>query len=225
MKIQTTLKTKKEIGQNIWVLTFEGDFSKLDYTAGQFTTIFMHDEQGDFFRNYSILHLTDSTLEICAKILPEGRGSAFFMSLGVGAELAVSQPKGSFGLKTLNAPKLFICTGTGIVPFISMFSQIPAETKVNVLYGVRSELEIVFEDVLKEKGFKYEVFVSQPSPNWKGKTGRVTDGLANLDVCCGIEIYLCGHPVMVKDMETYFLNKGYPKDLIITEHFVSPAIG
>lgn len=204
------------------VFEFHFHIPNFQFLPGQFVTLKMNDEQGVFMRCYSVKAYRNNILELCIKLLPNGRGSAFLKSLSAGEKLEISQGIGTFVLKLGQNPKIFIATGTGIVPMMAMLSQ-DTESKKTVLFGVRSESDIFYRQELQAfPNTKVSLTLSRPSKEWNGIKGYVTDLFDTLEVTPNTEIYICGNPRMIEDTLKFFQGKNHPESHIFCEHFQPP---
>ncbi|MCL2439686.1 MAG: ferredoxin--NADP reductase [Alphaproteobacteria bacterium] len=127
---------------------------------------------------------------------------------------------------------LFICTGTGIAPFVSMMREykeklLNGKRKVGFLHGSRQTYELGYRDYLEalavaNPDFKYFPIVSraknEPAGAWSGYEGHAQSLIVNgeVDKVLGIEIkpadasiFLCGNPRMVDDTVAILTEKGF----------------
>jgi NAD(P)H-flavin reductase len=97
-------------------------------------------------------------------------------------------------------------------------------TKLEVLFGVRSEADVFWLERLKNYDemhaqFSYQVTLSRPDQPtaWQGLVGRVTAHIPHHHV--EAEYYLCGSLEMVKDVRKILVDKGVPMKQIHFEIF------
>jgi ferredoxin-NADP reductase len=201
--------------------TIQLDFERgnFDFEAGNFITITVPSTDGIVARSYSILsapHQKD-IFSLCVKIIPGGIGSTFLANLQIGDELRFDGPFGIFKLppKEIGQKLVFIATGVGVVPFVSIITGLWQEnyTGEMVLYfGNRHEEDLIYVNLFekisqKMPNFRFYVTLSQPSPTWDGLKGRVTEHLNDLDVSNG-DFYICGNGDAVKSIHTLLQQKG-----------------
>lgn len=108
---------------------------------------------------------------------------------------------------------VFIANGTGVVPLKALLEaelgrvvvgQAPLPC-VLLLYGCRNEQEILWGERLVEYSllhprFSFEVTLTQPSPDWSGRRGRVQVHLRELvSPLLPVVAYVCGNPSMVSE--------------------------
>ena len=122
------LLAKKMISRDIMELRFEKP-EGFSFNAGQFVQFAVPQEGGPVYRQYSISSIPaeENHLEFCAKILPEGKASKYFLILNEGDSVSISQAKGVFVCQPHHRKrKMFIATGAGAAPIMSMIEdQLP----------------------------------------------------------------------------------------------------
>lgn len=197
--------------------------SKLEFTPGQFVNLLVGPNT---YRSYSIC--SDSRklpLSIVASVAHTGIGSDYLKALKKGDSLEMLAPCGFFALKKPFAKNLvFVATGTGIAPFISMFHELLREKfegNVVFYFGVRNPKELFFQNVLDSfkkqfSNFDYTLCFSRECGEDPCSLGRVTKFL---EVRESSHYYLCGHPEMIKDIIKLLEDQGVSKDNIFTEKF------
>ena len=122
----------------------------------------------------------------------------------VGTELKAVGPSGHFVLSENNNNKLFIGTGTGLVP---LYNQILGAAKagqtgnLHLLFGVRTKSDVFYIEELNaiknnNPQFNYSVYLSQEKTN-NYKYGYTTDYLTPESVENYQEFYICGAPGMI----------------------------
>lgn len=221
-----TLLDKKEIASN----TLELRFSKpadFNFIAGQFVQVIVPHEPREINRSYSLSSSpTDDHLELCVKMLPDGVGSNYFKKLEIAGEAIFQGPVGRFVNSSLDTPLAFVATGVGLAPIIGIIEdELKNKTNqqsIQLLFGVRSELDMFWTERLDAlqnhyPTFKYILALSQPSKNWHGRRGRVTEYANELNSTA--DFFLCGSPDMVKDVRGLLMASGVTAGRIKLEVF------
>lgn len=175
--------------------------------------------------------------EICHDVSPMGPGSRWMVALKEGERVNFIGPLGIFTLdKASPRKKILIATGSGIAPFRAMIhdylegawrSQVSLREStddVTLYWGLRFEEDIFWQEefaVLSQKhpNFVFVLTLSQPTPNWQGKSGRVTAHLGELQNPTASDFYLCGNKDMVDEVQNHLLAKSVPKEQIKSELF------
>lgn len=220
------LISKKNLTKDTIELTFEvlNDF---EYTPGQFINIKIDDGEGfPCFRAYSLSGFQNGLIELCVKILENGRGSRFMNNLNINEEITFIGPTGKF-VYLGEENSVFIATGSGIAPIKAIISeQIKNNNKLTLLFGLRFEEDIYYKDFFENLSAKYPNFnfiltLSKPSKNWSGNKGRVTEYLNETQIPLFLQnaYYLCGNPEMVQETEKTLLENGIVPEKIHTEKY------
>jgi ferredoxin-NADP reductase len=216
--------------ENIWitptVIRFRFEpLKKFTFDPGQFLSILVPPPEGTsqtVKRCYSFASSPEEAkykgyYELCVKYVPGGLGSGYLASLRTGDTFQMMAPYGDFKFKDVRSGNAlcFISTGTGIAPFRSILysrrfhTQRPEKTLC--ILGVRGEEEALYQKDLETVGVEMVTAVSQPSSEWTGFTGRVTDYLKSLPTTWAwhtTDFYVCGGGEMVTEVSR-FLEGGH----------------
>ena len=162
-------------------------------------------------------------LEFYVAIMQQGSLTPRFMLLNEGDRLHVGRKiAGAFTLKEVPAAAnlVFISTGTGIAPFISMLRSAdtwqPGRT-VTLIHGVRFASDFAYQDECcqwaeQRADFRYLRTVSRPDSGWTGDCGYVQQCLVRHAVALDPvrdHVFICGNPAMIQDVEAVLLPRGY----------------
>ncbi len=160
-------------------------------------------------RSYSIAIQGDDFIEIALNKVENGIVSPLIYELKKENTITIQGPLGVFLLKDHSPYResVFIATGTGIVPFLNMITNLLSKTKkkVMLLAGFKNEKELIYNKEFKNlenmhPNFEYHTIVSNPEHKNTEK-GRVQILLKKhvLPDFTG-DFYLCGLSEMVKDI-------------------------
>ena len=168
--------------------------------------------------------------EFYVREVPVIRFTTALWRLPIGHRMRMIGPKGRFLLEPDDdRTHLFVSTGTGIAPFISMMRTLLIDRtprKVLLLNGVSYAPDLGYKPVLEqwERDRIYPVTyiptVSRPNDpanaGWTGRTGRVENVV--LDVVHEHHlrpektvVYICGNPDMILNTEALLMNAGFPE--------------
>lgn len=222
-----TVISKKELSPLITGLKIRcEDEQNFDFRPGQFINLQVSE---DTYRAYSICsEEPGGDIELATLTGLPGLGANYIKTLKKGSSVSFVGPSGRFfyhspGRKTV----IFTATSTGIAPFIPMMRLAVEDTgvdSVTLLFGVRNEEEVFFEDKFKklEKSgkFKYLICLSGVSDGLKPPhyPGRVTFCLADF-LKEGTDFYLCGNTAMIGDAREAIEGAGLSDFGIYTEAF------
>ncbi len=223
------LLSKKELSVKVTGVTFEVVEPKgFLFRPGQFVTL-MFGQSGA--RAYSICSDVNDlpNLSLAIETGHDGVGSNYFKNMKVGDELSFIGPSGRLLLPE-NLPKhlYFFATGTGIAPFISLFcrlTDLKYKGKVDLLFGVRKESQMLFLGELKDfkkklPGLNYKIFYSRPeiATNVSERITSVLPGITDKEAL----YFLCGHPLMIEQVLKGLTDNGIDTKNIIKELFTHP---
>lgn len=183
-------------------------------------------------RAYSIASspLIPDYLEFYITLVREGVLTPRLYELKAGDKVVLGQKiSGNF---ILEAPEtahiLFIATGTGIAPFMSMLQTYlrPGGRRFALFHGVRESIDLGYrsemmtlQNVCNE--FSYHPVLSRPQGekiSWKGPTGHVQElwNSGILEKKWGVKpapvnthIFLCGSPAMIESMIALLGKEGF----------------
>lgn len=213
--------------------------NRIEFDAGQYVSIKIN-EQGER-RSYSIASTPDvnHAITLVAEIIENGKGSEFLGNIPVGAEVEVMGPLGRFTVPQCHSDtckRLFVATGSGIVPIKSMIEDLlinrKVTTPIRLHWGMRSESDLFwfdnFERLTEEHpNFVFDQVLSKPSEEWSLCTGHVQDCLGrdftsegSVQVLSeGWEAYICGHPERVESISQKLVEMGMDESKINHEKF------
>lgn len=176
-------------------------------------------------RAYSIGSAPDEKgfLEFYIAIVPTGALTSRLVRLNVGDRLyAAPKIAGTFTLAEVAPEKnlILVATGTGLAPFVSMVRSKSTWTpgrQITILHGVRYERDLAYRDELltlsREMPLRYIAYVSREEEKEgifrKGYVQRAFDGgLVPVDSARD-NVFLCGNPSMVEEVEALLIGKGF----------------
>lgn len=161
------------------------------FTPGQYVTLGLDVGSEFVARAYSIASspYERDFLELYINVVEEGQFTPSLFRLKEGDELYYMGPKGIFTLKKTTAPHLlFVATGTGLAPYVSMVRTLfkdyragkPHDRVITLVHGVRYSQDLGYRDELeaiarnKDFNFVYIPMVSRPDSDagWTMEFGR-----------------------------------------------------
>jgi len=222
---------------SFWV-RFEGD--PTPFEPGQYMTIGVMVDGKLVQRPYSVAsppsRAGDDGYEFYVRLVQGGTFTPILWELPVGHGMRMIGPKGKFMLRPDDdRTHVFISSGTGNAPFISMMRQLLVDGRPRptvMLNGVSHAHELGYRDLLEgwQASGEYPVTfvptVSRPNDplnaSWMGRTGRVETILGPVLDEMGLSpansiAYICGNPDMIVSAEETLLGRGYPEDQVHKE--------
>ena len=209
------------------------DGDAVPFEPGQYMTIGVFADGKLVQRPYSVASAPRDVgdgYEFYVRLVPILRFTTLLWRLPVGHGMRMIGPKGKFLLEPDDdRTHLFISTGTGIAPFISMTRELLAAgtpRKTVMLHGCSFADELGYREQLeaweREGSYplRYVPTISRPNDprnaGWTGYTGRAEAVVA--DVCRDLAlkpektvVYICGNPEMILNAEAVLMDRGFPE--------------
>jgi ferredoxin-NADP reductase len=140
----------------------------------------------------------------------------------VGERVGLGAPGGVLTLDGVpdDARLIFVATGTGVSPFVSMLRTYAyRRAHSTLIQGARNEEELPFRDELAAMpGLVYRPTLSQPGEAWMGLRGRVQTWLEQEPIG-DAHVFLCGHAPMIEDARAALRARGLAADRIHAEAY------
>jgi NAD(P)H-flavin reductase len=210
---QVTLEVVQtsELSPNVKSLTLRPiDHPEFRWVAGQYIEL-MVPGSAVTRQPYSIASIVDPHQPGCLEVaVLRGRDTLPLHELAVSDRLSAYGPLGKFTRARLpNGPALFVGSGTGLAPLRAMIldelRNPSSDSNLTLLFGARSEAELLWQDQLIElargsRRFRFEPTLSQPSNSWSGRRGYVQHHFAELLASVpDAVVYVCGGSKMVEE--------------------------
>lgn len=215
---------KKWLTSNIFFVTLALD-RPMSFKAGQFVMLALP-QPGERPRPFSIINAPEKNgsriIELCMKRYETSVTAPWLDGLPADAPIILRGPFGFFTLRDSPRPVFFVATGVGVAPILGMMRD-ERSKKTNrdmrLIFGVRYDTDCIFTDELTAALPKCTITLSQPKDTWKGARGRVTEHLKTLENPEQFDFYLCGHPEMVKGVQSLLKSRNVPQEQIFFEIF------
>lgn len=232
-RLALTLKEKNQIANGIYEFVFAPDH-KFAFISGQYLEWTLSHNKPDSrgVRRYFTIASspTESTVHLGIKINSE-KSSSFknaLLSLNSGSKIYAGQLAGDFVLPEDKSKKLvFIAGGIGVTPFRSMIKSL-IDKKENrdivFFYACSDPSEFAYKDVFdsaKEFGIKTVNVCSNPTKDWRGKSGRIDGEMIKEEVSDfkNRSYYLSGPGAMVDGYKKMLRGLGIKPNKIVTDYF------
>jgi ferredoxin--NADP+ reductase len=222
---------------SFWV-RFDGE--PTPFEPGQYMTIGVMVDGKLLQRPYSVAsppsRAADDGYEFYVRQVQGGTFTPILWQLPLGHGMRRIGPNGKFMLQPdADRTHIFISSGTGNAPFISMMRQLMADGQPRpaiMLNGVSHAHELGYRELLEgwQASGEYPVTfvptVSRPddplNAAWTGRTGRVEAILGPVLDELGLSpansiAYICGNPDMIVSAEATLLGRGYPEEQVHKE--------
>ncbi len=211
-----------------WVRPLGDPFA---FRPGQYVTLGLDVDGAPLERHYSVAsapHEAAEGYELYVRRVDGGALTPRLFRLGPGDRVSLRGPKGKFVVRPRDeGTLLFVCTCTGVAPFLSMIKSMAAEGRprpVVVVHGVSYPTDLTHAALFarfREQGLPitYAPTISRPaapeSAGWAGRRGRVEAVLASVVEAEGLRpegtvAFLCGNPGMVDAASALLARLGFP---------------
>lgn len=197
--------------------TFEMELARpdgFDFIPGQR----IHLKFGEIGRDYSLVSShRDPYLRLCIRHIHRGELTPKLLEIPIGESLQFFGPNGYFLFRASGKHPVFVATGTGIAPFVSM--GLAGCRGFTLLHGIRNPEERYYADVFQTAAEMYRPCITGSDPGGsKSFSGRVTEYVAEALPVGEYDFYLCGRTEMIRDM-THIVDRRFPESRIFIELF------
>ena len=229
-----TLVHREDLTPDLAYFRVKMDGPAAPFTPGQYMTTGVVADGKMLQRPYSVASPPSTAdalgYELFVRHVPVVRFTTALWRLQLGHRMRMIGPKGKFMLEPEDSrTHLFVSTGTGIAPFISMVRETVAQGKPRrtILIngcsfadelGYRRELEEWEQDPACR--LSYVPTISRPSDprnaGWTGRTGRAEQVITATCKEFGLRpdktvVYICGNPEMILGAERTLMDRGFPE--------------
>jgi len=189
------------------------------FESGECAVVF--DAAGDS-RPYSIASGSEEpVLRFLLRRFSGGAVSSWLADRQPGDTVCVSPPFGEFRPAESESSTVFIATGVGIAPFLSVLRGL-GESPIRpftCFYGVRTLKDAVLLPTLRDRA-DLHLAVSREKTE-EHFHGRVTGLLETVELPDRADYFLCGHDAMVDEVFDHLRTRSVPASRIHTEVFFS----
>lgn len=232
LKIATTVTAVELVSETTAILHVDASTHQqpLHFLPGQYARLQIPNSED--WRSYSFANRPNANnqLQFLIRLLPNGVMSNYLReACHLGDTLFMEAPLGSFYLREVERPLVFIAGGTGLSAFLGMLDNIaeqPNAPAVQLFYGVNSEADLCEQERLHAYSqripqFNYQPIITQASQHWTGKTGYIQDHL-NKDQLAeqAFDMYLCGPPPMIEAVKSWLADYAFQNYRIYSEKFL-----
>lgn len=202
----------------------------LNFKAGQYMLVTLKLDEQEARKPFSIS--SSPTEEGYIEFTKKLTGHPFserLDALKVGDPVAVEAPFGGFTFEGEYERIGLLSGGVGITPLRSICkycTDMKLNTKVTLLYGNRTEADIVFRQELEQmqrqnNNLRVVLTVAESETSWKGYTGNIDAEMIGEEIpeYRGTVFYVCGPPAMVQAMVNLLKTLDVPGEKVKKEDF------
>ena len=200
--------------------------SNFEFLEGQFIDII---GPNSIRRSYSIASISSNNkITLLIKKVKDGKFSHYwFDKAKLNDLLRIEGPKGTFFLRDRAKPLVFLATGTGIAPIISILDGLDSDPDFNqmgsisLFWGNRVQQDFVWSPNFKKINVDFYPIVSKDDDDWNGEIGHVQDvALRVLNNIKKVNVYACGASVMIDCAKSNFIRSGLNEKDFYSDKFV-----
>jgi ferredoxin/flavodoxin---NADP+ reductase len=225
-----------EVASGLAIVGVQANEQPFPFEPGQYATLGLMGPAGKLVqRPMSISSPADdlSEYEFFIRLVGEGALTPLLWERKVGDPINIKGAKGRFLLQDDGRRCVFVASGTGLAPFMSMIETLRARgqsREIYLLHGVSYDHDLAWREYLEALAddgalpLRYVGTVSRPQhcPEWRGCTGRVEAIVADQLDQHGLTpdsatLYLCGNPDMITAVEELATERGFPEQQIRKE--------
>ncbi|MBI2597957.1 MAG: FAD-dependent oxidoreductase [Candidatus Diapherotrites archaeon] len=209
------------------VFNVDIDGVKLDFLPGQFVMISAGNVPSPIDPSrlkYSSMSICSAPhqkglIELCIR-MPDHPGVSKYLKehAKTGEKIKFKGPFGTFRMVEEQSAVVFVATGTGIAPLMSMLRHLLHKNfsgKIWFFYGCRSNDDFLYKKELMEcqkKHENFELHASFSKAMLEGRMGYIQEIVKNHvfpEDKAGIHAYVCGNPVSVQQQTETLKDKGF----------------
>ena len=241
---RTILSKKTQLNFTTYLYHFDLlEPKEINFKPGQYIILKVPSEKGHISRLYSISssNTEKNSFELIVEKVLGGLGSGYLSSLKEGVEVNFQGPAGMFELKKNERDKIFMVTGTGIAPILSMIKSelliSNFQFSMKLFWGLKNYKDVYLLNELKSYKLKVASFDFKICLSREQNLDMIPEEdkkyffLGHIDSCFEKlftnhyslitvnEFYLCGGRNIVESLKQFLLSKNVPKESIIFEKF------
>jgi CDP-4-dehydro-6-deoxyglucose reductase, E3 len=180
-------------------------------------------------RSYSIANSSNKKeIKLLIKRYDDGLFSDFwFNEANLNDLLRMEGPKGTFYLRDKDKSLVFLATGTGIAPIISILEELDENSsflqdkKISLFWGNREEKDFIWDCNFKNLEIDFHKVLSRKINIWDGDFGYVQDvALRKIKNFNEINVFACGSSNMIESSFQSFTSAGLNPDDFFSDAFV-----
>jgi CDP-4-dehydro-6-deoxyglucose reductase len=180
-------------------------------------------------RSYSIASISSNKeIILLIKRVKGGELSNYWFNEAKSSDLLrIEGPKGTFFLRDRAKPLVFLATGTGIAPIISILDGLDSNPdfhqteNISLFWGNRVQRDFVWKPNFKKINVDFYPIISRKDDEWKGQVGYVQNvALRISDSARKVNVYACGASEMINSAKFSFVGAGLSESDFYSDAFV-----
>lgn len=231
VQLSAKVRAVQQVSASTAILSLQLE-QDLDFLPGQYARLSI--PGSDSQRSYSFANRPGNRLQFLIRLLPDGVMSNYIRErCQVGDELRLEAPMGAFYLRHVTQPLVLVAGGTGLSALLGMLDELAergCEQPVHLYYGVRGAEDLCAAQRIQAyaesiPGFRYTEVLSDPSPQWTGKRGYLTEHFDMAELRdSSADMYVCGPPPMVESIKNWLQDQALDGVQLYYEKFTESNI-
>lgn len=178
-------------------------------------------KHGTLERFYAVISAPDEPkIELLIRHVEDGAFTSILFLAEIGTQFHFTGPHGYFTFKPSARPPVFMATGTGVAPFVSMCRS--GLSDFTLLHGVKQPEDLYYELLFRRAGCRYIPCISEPVPKSRMPSdafeGTVTGFLSLKLPRIQSDFYLCGRKEMIQEA-TLLIDEYFAESRVYYEVF------
>ena len=199
--------------------------ANFNFLEGQYLDVIQNNTR----RSYSIASTaSQKVINLLIKRFENGIMSDYWFNHAKDNDLLrIEGPKGTFFLRDSSKPILFLATGTGIAPIMSILHSLDEsqnfqqQQPITVYWGNRYSEEFVWQPEFKKINVEFIQVCSKPNQDWQGETGYVQNiAMQKQPGLVECAVYACGSNAMIQSAKQLFTQAGLAENQFYSDAFV-----
>lgn len=180
-------------------------------------------------RSYSVASTaSQGEINLVIKRFENGKMSEYWFNQAKDNDLLrLEGPKGTFFLRDGNEDLIFLATGTGIAPIMSILYGLDSDAdfvqcgKISLYWGNRHPDDFFWQPSFKKLKVAVNQVLSRPTEDWPHQTGYVQKvALMTEHNLAQTAVYACGSNMMIQSAHESFLAAGLAENKFYSDAFV-----
>jgi ferredoxin-NADP reductase len=230
--LDTTLVSIHSVTPRVKQFLLRADDHTFDFEPGQHVSVEFEDEEGRRrYRPYSPVSRPGSdTVALAVKRYDGGACSTWIHEQTIGATIPLTSPSGNLVLQARDRDVMFLATGTGLTPMLSMLSKYleVGQGHATLLFGERTQEDLMYRETLDRLSASHArltVDYVLSGEQWSGPNGYVQEHIsAYVRDATATDFYVCGVPEMVVETKAVLWDLGASDDHVFTEGWEDGAV-
>ena len=200
--------------------------SNFNFLEGQFVDVI---GPNSLRRSYSIASIpSNKEVILLIKKVKDGEFSNYWFSEAkLNDLLRIEGPKGTFFLRNKSKSLVFLATGTGIAPIISILEELDADINfiqtrsISLFWGNREQKDFIWTPRFESITVDLNLILSREDACWESEVGYVQDvALRKLNEVQSVNVYACGASEMIDSAKKSFIEAGLNERDFYSDAFV-----